>query len=159
MGLMDFFGGGIIESVGKIADDLITSDEERAEKENEKLKTTLKYKIDMGQLDVDETKAYLEDKQSAREMNSDLQVSKDWLVRNTGSLIAWFIIIGTFILDYMVAFEGLKNEVGDKEVLMFILGSMNTYTAGVISFYFGSSKTESDSKRVLSSINKSDDKR
>ena len=149
MGLMDFFGSGIVETVGKIADDLITSDEERAEKENEKLRTSLQHKIEMGQLDVEETKAYLGDKQSAREMNSDLQISKDWLVRNTGSLIAWFIIIGTFILDYMVVFEGLKNEVGDKEVLMFILGSMNTYTAGVISFYFGSSKTEADTKRIV----------
>jgi len=149
MGILDFFGSGIVETVGKIADDLITSDEERAEKENEKLKTNLQYKNENKKLDLDETKAFLKDKSSARKMNSDLQVSKDWLVRNTGSLIAWFIIIGTFILDYMVVFEGLKNEVGDKEVLMFILGSMNTYTAGVISFYFGSSKTEADNKRVL----------
>lgn len=147
MGIMDFLGGGIVEAVGKIADDLITSDEERAEKENEKLKTNIQHKIEMGKLDVAETEAYIKDKQSAREMNSNLQVSKDWLVRNTGSLIAWFIIVGTFTLDYMVVFEGLKNEVGDKEVLMFILGSMNTYTAGVISFYFGSSKTEADGKR------------
>ena len=149
MGIMDFFGSGIVETVGKIADDLITSDEEIAEKENEKLKTTLQYKNENKKLDLDETKAFLEDKSSAREMNSNLQVSKDWLVRNTGSLIAWFIIIGTFTLDYMVVFEGLKNEVGDKEVLMFILGSMNTYTAGVISFYFGSSKTEADVKRIV----------
>ena len=80
-------------------------------------------------------------------MNTNLINSKDWLVRNTGSLLAWFIVLGTFILDYMVAFEGLKKAVEDKEVLMFILGSMNTYTAGVISFYFGSSKTEADAVR------------
>ncbi len=148
MGFMDFLGGGIVEAVGKVADDLITSDEERAEKENEKLKADLQYKTEMRKFDVAETKAYLEDKQSARVMNSNLTSSKDWLVRNTGSLLAWFVIIGTFALDYMVAFEGLKEAVGDKEVLMFILGSMNTYTAGVISFYFGSSKTEADMKRV-----------
>lgn len=149
MGFMDFLGGGIIEAVGKVADDLITSDEERAEKENEKFKADLQYKTEMRKSDVTETKAYLEDKQSARVMNSNLTSSKDWLVRNTGSLLAWFVIIGTFALDYMVAFEGLKEAVGDKEVLMFILGSMNTYTAGVISFYFGSSKTEADMKRAV----------
>jgi len=51
-------------------------------------------------------------------------------------------------LGSYLAFEGLKEAVGDKEVLMFILGSMNTYTAGVISFYFGSSKTEADTKKA-----------
>jgi len=149
MGLFDFLGSGIVESVGKVADDLITSDEERAEKENEKLKTNLQYKAQMREADVAETKAFIEDKQSARKMNSDLVASKDWLVRNTGSLLAWFIVIGTVALDYMIAFENLKDAVADKEVLMFILGSMNTYTAGVISFYFGSSKTEADAKRAV----------
>jgi len=149
MGLFDFLGSGIVESVGKVADDLITSDEERAEKENEKLKTNLQYKAQMREADVAETKAFIEDKQSARKMNSDLVASKDWLVRNTGSLLAWFIVIGTVTLDYMIAFENLKDAVADKEVLMFILGSMNTYTAGVISFYFGSSKTEADAKRAV----------
>ena len=148
MGFFDFLGGGIVEAVGKVADDLITSDEERAEKENEKLKANLAYKAQMRKADIKEAEIYLDDKQSAREMNSNLVASKDWLVRNTGSLLAWFIVIGTVALDYMIAFENLKDAVADKEVLMFILGSMNTYTAGVISFYFGSSKTEADAKRM-----------
>ena len=147
MGFFDFLGGGIVEAVGKVADDLITSDEERAEKENEKLKANLAYKAQMRKADIKEAEIYLDDKQSAREMNSNLVASKDWLVRNTGSLLAWFIVIGTVALDYMISFENLKDAVADKEVLMFILGSMNTYTAGVISFYFGSSKTEADAKR------------
>jgi len=153
MGLFDFLGSGFVESVGKVADDLITSDEERSEKENEKLKTELSYKAQMRESDVAETKAFIEDKQSARKMNSDLIASKDWLVRNTGSLLAWFIVIGTVALDYMIAFDNLKDAVADKEVLMFILGSMNTYTAGVISFYFGSSKTEADEKRGVNNGN------
>jgi len=147
MGIFDFLGGGIVEAVGKIADDLTTSDEERAEKENERLKTELNYKLEKESLGVKRDEVFIDDKKDARKMNSDLIESKDWLVRNTGSLLAWFIIIGTFTLDYMVAFEGLRQAVGDKEVLMFILGSMNTYTAGVISFYYGSSKTEADNKR------------
>ena len=147
MGMFDFLGSGIIEAVGKVADDLITSDEELKEKENEKLKTELNYKIEKDKLSITKDKIFTDDKKNAREMNTNLINSKDWLVRNTGSLLAWFIVLGTFILDYMVAFEGLKKAVEDKEVLMFILGSMNTYTAGVISFYFGSSKTEADAVR------------
>ena len=147
MGIFDFLSGGIVEAVGKVADDLITSDEERAEKENEKLKTELNYKLEKEALNIKRDEVFIGDKKSAREMNSNLISSKDWLVRNTGSLLAWFVILGTFTLDYMIAFEGLKKAVEDKEVLMFILGSMNTYTAGVISFYFGSSKTEADAVR------------
>ena len=147
MGFFDFLGSGVITAVGKVADDLITSDEELAEKANEKLKAELKYKAEQRKAGVEETKLYLKDKDSARDMNENLIDSKDWLVRNTGSLLAWAIVIGTMVLDYMVAFEGLKEAVGDKEILMFILGSMNTYTAGVVSFYFGSSKTEADAKR------------
>ena len=150
MGIFDFLGGGIVDSVGKVADELFTSDDERLEKANEKQKTETSYKAEMRKADLEESKAYLEDKQSARKMNSDLVVSKDWLVRNTGSLMAWFIIGGTVALDYLMAFGSLKEAVADKDILMFILGSMNTYTAGVISFYFGSSKSEADEKRTIS---------
>ncbi|MDY0124498.1 holin family protein [Sulfurimonas sp.] len=52
MDLLDFFGGGIIDSVGKIADELITSDEERLEKENEILKTKLQYDFQNKELDT-----------------------------------------------------------------------------------------------------------
>ena len=72
---------------------------------------------------------------------------KGWLIKNTGSLLAILIVIMTFTIDYMVAFKGLKESVKDKDMLMLILGSINTYTAGVISFYFGSSKTEADASR------------
>jgi len=147
MGMFDFLSGGLVEAVGKVADELITSDDERLEKENEKLKAELNYNLESKKLDAQELKTFIEDKQDARKMNTDLISSTDWLVRNTGSLLAWFIIIGTFVIDYMVAFNGLKESVKDKDVLMFILGSMNTYTAGVISFYFGSSKTEADASR------------
>jgi len=52
MGFFDFLGGGLVEAVGKVADDLITSDEERAEKENEKLKTNLNHNLEMAKLGV-----------------------------------------------------------------------------------------------------------
>jgi len=146
--VLNFLGGGIVDSIGKVADELITSDEERAEKENELLKTNTMHEAKIRELDIDETKAYLEDTQSARKMNVEVQNSSSWLVRNTGSLMAWVIVIGTILIDYMVIFQGLTDTVKDKEILMFVLGALNTYTANVLSFYFGSSKTEADTKRV-----------
>jgi hypothetical protein len=149
MGFMDLFSSGIVQTVGKVADDLITSDEERLEKENEKAKAEMKYKADMRKSDVEETKAYLKDTQSAREMNSNLTQSKDWLVRNTGSLMAWIVVACTFGLDGYVIRYGLSAvEIANKDVLMFVLGAMNVYTATVMNFYFGSSKNEADKQRL-----------
>ena len=51
MEIFNFLGGGVVEAVGKVADDLITSDEEIAEKENEKLKTNLNHTLEMQKLD------------------------------------------------------------------------------------------------------------
>ncbi len=148
MGVFDFLSGKLVESVGKVADELFTSDDERLEKANEAQKTKTNYTVEMKKLDVDETKAMLEDKDSARDMNTGLIDSKDWLVRNTGSMLAWFVIVGTVVMDYLVVFNGYYDNVKDKEVLMFVLGSVNTYTASIISFYFGSSKTEADNMKI-----------
>ncbi len=148
MGFMDLLGGNIVESVGKVADELITSDEEKMEKENERLKTETMFKAREKELDIKEQEIYLNDKDSARNMNIELSKSDSWLLKNTGSMLAWLIVIGTMAIDYLVAFEGLKQSVEDKEVLMFILGAMNTYTASIISFYFGSSKTEADKDKL-----------
>jgi len=52
MNLASILSGGLIESVGKIADDLITSDEERLEKENEMLKANLHYSLEDKKLDT-----------------------------------------------------------------------------------------------------------
>lgn len=145
---MDLLGGNIVESVGKVADELITSDEEKMEKENERLKTETMFKAREKELDIKEQEIYLNDKDSARNMNIELSKSDSWLLKNTGSMLAWLIVIGTMAIDYLVAFEGLKQSVEDKEVLMFILGAMNTYTASIISFYFGSSKTEADKDKL-----------
>lgn len=51
MGFLSFLSNGLVESVGKVADELVTSDEERLEKENEKLKTELSYKVENKKLD------------------------------------------------------------------------------------------------------------
>ena len=75
MGFMDFLGGGIVEAVGKVADDLITSDEERAEKENEKLKTNLSHKVEMAKLGIEDKKL----REQAEVMA--LKISREFVVK------------------------------------------------------------------------------
>ena len=82
MGFMDFLGGGIVEAVGKVADDLITSDEERAEKENEKLKTNLSHKVEMAKLGIEDKK--LDYGLVQNEMNN---VTDRWISDNSGNFL------------------------------------------------------------------------
>ena len=86
------------------------------------------------------------DKQGARNMAMALSKAKSWLVANTGSLIAIFTVLSAFALDmvmlYMV-FKGLEVS----PLLTLIAGANNVKAGQVLSFYFGSSKEQADSKR------------
>jgi len=52
MGFLSFLSSGLVDSVGKVADNLFTSDEERMEKKNESQKTRLQHDVEMKQLDL-----------------------------------------------------------------------------------------------------------
>ena len=82
MGFMDFLGSGIVEAVGKVADDLITSDEERAEKENEKLKTNLSYKTEMAKLSLEDKKL-----DYGLIQNENDNISQRWVSDNQGNFL------------------------------------------------------------------------
>jgi len=85
------------------------------------------------------------DKQSAREMAMTVSTNaKDWLVRNTGSMIGLSVIGLSFTLFYMLLSGGLSIE--NSNVAM-IVGFAGGYVSQVLSFYFGSSKESADKAR------------
>lgn len=88
MEIFNFLGSGIVEAVGKVADDLITSDEERAEKENEKLKTNLNYTLEMKKLDYELIQA--EDKNITSRWISDNK--SGWLAKNVRPLTLIYLL-------------------------------------------------------------------
>jgi len=75
MGFLDFLSNGIVNSVGKVADELITSDEERLEKENEKLKANIQYKLENKKLDYDLLK------------NENDNITERWVSDNQGNFL------------------------------------------------------------------------
>ena len=96
MGLMDFFGSGIVETIGKVADELITSDEERAEKENEKLKTNLNHKLEMAKLGIEDKKLDYglvenENNNITRRWTSDNR--SGWLAKNVRPMTLVFLLM------------------------------------------------------------------
>ena len=90
------------------------------------------------------TKTIIVDKSDARQMNNFLNKHKQtpWLVKNTGSLIALITTLFTFGLWFAML---LDFTTGVNENILFAINSGLTLSFGyVLSFYFGSSKNESD---------------
>jgi hypothetical protein len=72
------------------------------------------------------------------------------LARNTRSIIAWAIVNGTIIFDFMLFFKEFPG--GNEKLLYTAFGSLNTAMVGVITYYFGSSKDKSDREKAEDSI-------
>ena len=134
MEIFNFLSSGVVEAVGKIADDLITSDEERAEKENEKLKTNLNYTLEMQKLGVESKKLdygliQAEDKNITNRWTSDNK--SGWLAKNVRPLTLIFLL---FILTTMAFSSGNIGgfKIADNFVDLFQILTITAFGA-----YFG----------------------
>lgn len=83
------------------------------------------------------------------------QSHTSWLIKNTGSIIALTVVIATFGLWY-VMLMGLAKGVGEN-ILFAINGGLTTTVGFILSFYFGTSKTEADAKRQSVAMTSSGD--
>jgi hypothetical protein len=77
-------------------------------------------------------------------MNVELSKSDSWLVKNTGSILALFVTLSTFTL-FGLLLSG-KLTIDNPNVAL-IAGFVGGYVTTILSFYFGSSKTEADKVR------------
>ncbi len=126
MGFFDFLGSGIVESVGKVADELITSDEERMEKENEKLKANLQHKVEMAKADL----AY--ESELTKRLQSDNQ--GNFLTKSARPITLYLMLAMIFIMIFGNMF-GI--EIADKYVDLVQILAMTAF-----SFYFGGKSIE-----------------
>lgn len=89
--------------------------------------------------------------------NSDIDNTRDnflkisqshtsWLIKNTGSIIALTVVSATFAL-WFVMLTGEGEVKGASENILFAInGGLTTAVGFILSFYFGTSKTEADAK-------------
>lgn len=103
--------------------------------------------VEIKKIDFEKLKLGYEDKASARLFGVNIQQSQDWLVRNTGSLIALFTVLSAFILDILLIYM-VVNDTNVNPIYTLIQGAMNVRAVQVLSFYFGDSKVNADKQRI-----------
>ncbi|PHQ89510.1 MAG: hypothetical protein COB42_06700 [Sulfurimonas sp.] len=139
--------------VGAVAGSLIATAlgvEDNPQAIEKELRSNPEAFLKLKKLDSDERivnlNAYYADKESARNMSVKIQVSTDWLVRNTGSIIALFTVISAFFMDgYLLYLVQADEPINSMFTL--IAGAVSTRAVQVLSFYFGESKSNTDAQR------------
>ena len=129
----------------------LTKKESLTKEDTEKLK---EFEIKNKELILQKLQMYLADKQDARKMNTELSTNENvpFLKKIYPEILATIVVIATFAMFYLSVNENLTGE--KKEVVMLLLGMLNTALGMVLSFYFGSSMGSKDKDAVLARMKK-----
>jgi len=155
--LTDLFSGGagsIVDSVGKVLDNVITTKEEKMQLENELRKSEIQFQLDFKKLTNEEQKMFLDDISSARQREVQVQTSEN--ATKLGKNVASFLALGTVALT-LILFSALifipNSNLGDKkEVILYILGVLSATLTQIYSYYFGSSAGSAAKSQTLANI-------
>lgn len=143
--LKDLFSGGaskLVDSVGKVLDNVITTKGEKQGLDNELHKAEMDFNLEMKKLSVEEEKLSYQDVASARDREVKIQTSEfgTWLGKNISAMLAIGTTILTFILFYILVFQKSLLDNSSKEIILYILGVLSAIITQIFSYYFGSSK-------------------
>jgi len=120
-------GGNIIESVGKVADELLTSDDERLEKANEKQRAELNYKIESKKLDNEY------ESEITKRAESD-NANGNFLTKSARPITLYLILVLLFVM----IFGGMFGVTISKSYIDLV----QILALTVFSFYFGGKTIE-----------------
>ena len=152
--LQNIFSGGtskLIDSIGNALDNNLTTKEEKLQLELEDKKAEYNYQAQMKGLEVEETKAFLADTSSARDMNTRTNESANAskLAKNIASYLAIGATILTFGLFAVIILK--KFDPQTKDIIIYLLGALTTIVTQIFSFYFGSSQGSKDKSDIIKS--------
>lgn len=100
------------------------------------------YEKRCAELEVDLEEIHAKDRASAR----DRQIKTG---DKTPNILAYIIIVGFFACFFTLFFYGSEVEGGVKDVLLAMVGLLGGLTAGVIAYFFGSSRGSKDKTDLL----------
>jgi hypothetical protein len=142
--------GELVDAVGNVIDKVSTTKEEKLQLELERQKAEMQYQVDMSKLSNEERQIILQDVQSARQMTTSVQTSKEapWIAKHISPILAIGTTVLTFFLFYIVIFRDNVNN-NTKELIYYILGVLSAIVTQIFSFYFGSSQGSSDKNQFI----------
>jgi len=155
--ITNLFSGGagsIVDSVGKVLDNVITTKEEKLQLENEIRKSEIQFQIDFKKLTNEEQKMFLDDISSARQRETQIQTSEH--ATRLGKNVASFLALGTVVLTlglfYILIFSPQLIGGDKKDIILYILGVLSATLTQIYSYYFGSSAGSAAKSQTLANI-------
>jgi len=150
--LSSFIDKGKDEAVKFIKDKTGIDLSEKKELTPEEMQKLKEFEIKNKELILQRLQIYLEDKQSAREMQITALKQGDWFAKNFINLFASFWSIAVIIYIYFVTFTTFPeaNQRFADTILGFLMG---TIIASIIGFYYGSSIGSKEKTEILKAKN------
>lgn len=89
-----------------------------------------------------------------RELKSQNTDNKSWIYKNINPLLALLVVIVSFGFFGIVLNFDFSKDPAKKELIIYLVGGVQTIVTMVMSYYFGSSKGSSDKSKVIENMNK-----
>lgn len=158
--LQNLFSGGastLVDSVGKVLDNVVTTKEEKMQLEIEMRKSEMQFQLDMQKLSNEERQMILGDISSARQREVQMMNSENAtkLNKNLMPIMALGTIILVLSLFFVLVFTPNLIHDQSKEIVMYILGVLSAVLTQVYSYYFGSSAGSADKAKTLAGLHTS----
>lgn len=155
--LQDLFSGGantLVNSVGKVLDNVITTKEEKLQLDNEILKADMQFQLDMKKLDIEERQLVIGDMSNAR--NREIQVlsapNASWWTKNTQHVLAVGTVLITLLFFYILVFNPKSISTESRDIVLYILGILSAILTQIYSYYFGSSAGSAAKQRTIEGL-------
>ena len=155
--LQDLFSGGantLVNSVGKVLDNVVTTKEEKMQLENEIRKSEMQFQLDLKKLSLEEQQMIIGDISSARQREVQVQTSEHAtkLSKNVSPLLALGTVVITLALFYVLIFSPKTVEGDSKDIVMYILGVLSAVLTQIYSYYFGSSAGSAAKSKTIEAM-------
>ena len=98
--------------------------------------------------------AEVEDRKSARDREAQISTSADAPMLNKIVLpiLAIGVMVLSFLLFYIIAFDSDVVSVRNKDVIIYILGVLSAIDTQIIQYYFGSSSGSTQTRSFLENM-------
>jgi hypothetical protein len=155
--LQDLFSGGantLVDSVGKVLDNVVTTKEEKMQLENEIRKSEMQFQLDLKKLSLEEQQLIIGDISSARNREIQIQTSEhaSKLSKNVSPILAFATTFLTMLFFYILVFKPDSISEDSKEIVLYILGVLSAILTQIYSYYFGSSAGSADKAKTLAAL-------